>query len=59
MYCMMQHHLTVYDTRFSGHIVTGKICGLMLADIVDFHMILLLRKQCLQIGIMIVLLYTK
>ena len=46
MYCMMQHHLTVCD-RFSGHIVNGKNGGLMLADIVDFQMILVLRKQYL------------
>ena len=45
---MVQH-------RFSGHTVTGKICGLKLVDIVNFHMILLLKKQCLQIRMTLVL----
>jgi hypothetical protein len=42
LFCNVRH-------SFLGHIVTGKIHGLMLADILDFHMILLLRKQYTQI----------
>jgi len=46
-FCNVQH-------KFSDHSVTGKICGLTLADSADFYMILLLRKHCLQTGIMVV-----
>jgi hypothetical protein len=46
---MIQHHLEMVQHTFSSHSITGKICGLKLADIVDFRMILLLKKQCLQI----------
>jgi hypothetical protein len=55
-YRMIQHHLAKYNHTFSGHCVAGKIGGLMLADIVFFHVILLLRKLSLQIRVMLVLL---
>jgi hypothetical protein len=32
---MMRHHLAVVRYRFLSHGVTGKICGLMLAEIMD------------------------
>jgi hypothetical protein len=45
---MLQH-------RFSSHSVAGKICGLKLTDIVGFHMIMLLKKQFLQIRVTLAL----